>query len=302
MTWNDLNLGQISIARYGFYKLYDVNWYTYHFLEPAQEPAMPNLSFGNLVVQPFLYRNTALQEDGLFKARIIRYNFPSTPVLEDKITGILQAQDLPRQLGACGKIMSAKLGNINLTSVHYDTTQNVELHGLSDSAYDSNGYLPVNWNDKKGVRSFVFNVSSGDTINYQRNFRVGAYEAGDTAIVADSLKGLGDYLRARIYLRRAINDSVISYLDTAMLCTTGFVQSSTLLDSGKRSFPVTFSDSVYMTMEFSRGDTTNSYILTRVEVHGDVQYESFAAPDTSYKKASPTPTSTDGMHRTSNFQ
>ncbi len=84
-----------------------------------------------------------------------------------------------------------------------------------------------------------------------------------------------------------MNDSIIAILDSARLKQSGFIQSPSSADSGKRNIPVTFADSVYLTMEMSRGDTTNHFVLTRIEMHGDEVYDSFAPLDTSFKKAAP---------------
>jgi len=289
ITWSNLDNGQISIARYGLSDGYALSfWNRYSFLEPSQEPAMPNLSFGDLVAQPFLYRGIPdHQEDGLFDARIIRFNFPSNPIFsQGRQYQILKA--FPIGGPACQALMKAKIGNVQIQSVSPDTIRSIPLRGLADSATDPNGNKPVQWDDKKGVRSLTFHISSGDTLEYQRDFQVGAYQVGDTATVASYLNGSTDYLRARIYLRRATNDSILAILDSARLKQSGFVQSGSLLDTGWQKIPIGFSDSVYLTMEMSRGDTTDGFGLSRILALDDSFYDQNPLIDnSSYKKSSP---------------
>jgi hypothetical protein len=289
LMWNNIDSGNIELARYGdMIEFKPVEWDRYTYTDPTQEPALPTLSFGDSVSHNFLCRSIiqrgsmSQNANGLYDARMPLYNFPLSPTGNGQSFMTITA--LPQTRDTCRPFVIVKVGNVKIQP-SVGLGKPIPLHGLADSSSDPNQFTCITWDDKRSVRSYPFHFSSGDTLKYQREFHVGAYQAGDTAAAADSLKGSSDYIRARIYLRRATNDSILAILDSAMLKQSGFVQTGSLHDSCWKRIPMTFSDSTYISMELSRGDTTNGYLISRVEAHDD--YFFGAAPENdslSYKK------------------
>jgi hypothetical protein len=286
LMWSNLDSGNIELARFGdMVGKTTQEWDRYTYTDPTQEPALPTLSFGDSVSHNFLCRSIIHHEDGLYDARMPLYNFPLNPTGNGQSFMILKA--LPHTKDTCRPFIIVKVGNIKIQPLSVGPGKPIPLHGIADSVSDPNQFRSITWNDKKSVRSYPFHFSFGDTLKYQREFHVGAYQAGDTAAAADSLKGSSDYIRGRIYLRKATNDSILAILDSALLKQSGFVQSGNLHDSCWRRIPMTFSDSAYITMELSRGDTTNGYLISRIEAHDDYFYGAAPVNDShSYKRES----------------
>jgi hypothetical protein len=287
MTWNNLTTGSVELARFWLWSNGITGWLRYDFTDLSWEPAMPTLSFGNFTSDVFSYRGKVLHEDGHYDARVVRYLFPDN--VAGNANGYHEILSFPDSEICNKQILNSKIGHVSVISTSTSSVKVIPFHCLSDSANDPHGTVPITWNDKKAVRTLGFTISYGDTLKYQRSFTVGEYQAGDTTALSDSLKGSTDYLLTRIYLRRAVNDSILAILDSARLKQSGFIQSASLHDSCFKRYYSIFSDSVYMTMEMSRGDTTNSFALTHIETYNDYFFGSPTPGDTLSYKTSASP-------------
>jgi len=258
--------------------------------ESSLEPSLPVRTTGDTsLLQPISYRSPILNSDTTYPARITRYDVPLVPAtVEPTLTQELAAS---KNIKACPLIwMVARAGIITTSPTH-----SVVPWLPVDTSFARGGLVlgRVTWSNPQ-VRSAEFSTSIGDTLTYQRVFRIGTYSAGDTAAVQEGLNTIsGDYLRASIILRRAFDNSIVVVLDTARLTTSGFVSTTNLSDSGIGTLVIPETDSLYLTMDLVRADSTDTLGITHIESYDDDILDVLPAPDTSGGvgyKAAPNPT------------
>jgi hypothetical protein len=135
------------------------------------------------------------------------------------------------------------------------------------------------------LRTNPFFSHPGDTLLYARMFGLGAPQFGDTLNMQGPLS-TSDYVKGRIVLRKYSNNALLAVLDTCLLNHSGYVSSTDLTDGGYRMSAMISPDSVYLSMDIARGDTTDSYILSYLEAYGDPVIINDTT-ETAYKRSQP---------------
>jgi len=304
LMWNDPKTNSAAMAVFGRIDTVGIvithkGWEQYTMAEPSAEPSLPHLSIGDKVVQPVLYRSPFAKDDGYYDARITQYDFPKTIMVKAAITQKTMALPQPPPPGGNYRTVGCRSvfgGSISTPYIHYDTTIiHVPFVQSANSGIDSTVFDSVGWNDNAHVRTDPFVIDPGDTIEYSRYFRTG-FNPGDTATAGYNLTGSSDYLKMKLVLRTFGSNALRVVLDTAILKESGFTQTADTSNGGITSYivPGGMSDYVYMSLEASRGDSTNGYSVMQTEIYGDTDVIDIS-PDcdsvVSYKKAAPSPTS-----------
>jgi hypothetical protein len=241
-------------------------WFVDKMYEVSQEPSLPvHTEYQNAVPYAIMYRSGAQNDDGTFNAEITKYDFPVTPVVSDSLPhgtfyATTDGHDChPGLLGSIGTVNVIRTGTsvLKIGVIPVDTIPVDTLH----IGYRLDWKHPV-------TPTKNFKLLTGDLLDYQRYFRAGNYNLGDTTTAGIGLSSSSDYLKMQVVLRDAATHGVVTVLDTARLTIDGlhrgvFVWSGSVADSGNGSYFVSspITDSVYMTLEVSRGDTMNSYQL-----------------------------------------
>ena len=287
VTWNNPVTGRIGLAQLGRIMSDEVlNWETFSLIEDSYEPAMPMLHRLNDVKHPFLYRSPTTNEDGNYQARILQYDFPQTPVTPLKIK--LQSVAITKNNLDCNYLLSVAFGGIFVTR----DTSSMQIAAASYNPYP-NGVDTTSqfgWNDNR-FRSEIFSLNTNDTLSYNRYFQIGNFEVGDTAHMANALVDSNDYLKLRINLRRSSDNSLIAVLDSCKLTKNNvFIQTVSGLDTTKLFIaPTSFSEIAYISLEGSRGNDTNSFVIENDEMYDGyiINEIPFFIDSDSYKKGSP---------------
>lgn len=261
------------------------SWETYQMMEQSLEPALPMFHRINDIARPILYR--AITQEGKSIAKITQYDYPQTPVAQVKIGMFvisLQAGLVCRQ---------PPRGGLSFVTIKHDST--VTHVAMTEIGLDSNtldASSSIQWNDNRfGTKPFAMNT--GDTLQYDRYFKVGTYSAGDTAVAAGALADTNDYAMIAIRLRKQSDNSIYATLDSAVLTKNhGFRQTYTSDSSvhGVYAPATPPSGLVYLTIEGTRGNVTDSFDIASTIMY-DCAVEEMLPPDDSgrfaYKIASP---------------
>ncbi len=296
IAWSDNLTGSVSLAHYGFTSTSLLQkWYRHHMVEPSLEPSL-SVWEKNWVDLPdaVMFRSTTEHPDSTYAAKITRYDFPLTPV---RVDSLLMHTFIASDNYECNFI-AIRVGGPPTMAI--SPTGGPPFSALwqpiDPNPFDpTEPHLHLTW-ATPSVGTATFSAFVGDSLSYTRFFRVGTFTAGDTAAVQAALNPThGDFFRASINLRRAVDSSIVLVLDTALLTESGFVTSANLSDSGYGHAIIPVSDSLFLTMDVARGDSTDALTLSHIESYGDPIIEDVlpAPPDTSggggLKKAEPRP-------------
>jgi hypothetical protein len=261
--WNNPITNMVGITRMGHgenfnrivYKIYDLK-------APSLEPAMPMLTSGDQVVHPLLYRSPFAKDgNGLYDTKVTHFDFPITDVQapQSKVVRLILAP-----LGLCSNV-TGTIGKVHIA--HVDTTSTLDSLNFNltpqtiSSPFDTS-QKPLKWGEIR-LRTENFTFIYQDTIQYDRYFNVGEYSVGDTATAAESLVDTSDFVRIRVVLRNATNNAKIAVLDSCILRKAYYHQTGGEYGLIGKVYvaPMTYVDSVYLSFEPDRKDSTNSFEL-----------------------------------------
>ncbi len=294
LMWNNEKTGQIAISRHFDLLPGNIVWKEYQMLEPSLEPAMPHASLGKRVLEPMLYRHIPGGEDGLFDARITRYDFPLVGVENTPLTWIrLKSNSI---LCFSSKKLDGEIGHVAVTRL--DSIHKIPMKALPGTDGSTSSDAVLGWDDKR-LRTATFHLEEGDSLSFYRHLHIGMFDDGEISDAASELYDSTDYIGIRVRLRKASNDSILLQIDSCRLGMSYFTFSPTNAQQGWRSFspPISFSDSVYLSMEAFRAIPFNEWdIISGLRFNDD--YFEPALPDSNpaYKRTSdnPKPSNYDG--------
>ncbi len=290
ISMNNSTSQKIDMVHLNFLTGY--RWDGATMLEGSLEPAMAECSFWRVVPSAMLFRSPVLKDDGNFDAMMTRFKFPNTPVTQVPNYKLVWKVVKARPGGGLGCLIF-KGGLDKTTIIHPGSNPlTVALHAREPQLTDTGRVpppmtSPISWNDRN-VRTEPFRIQADDTIRYRRFFALSNdFDTPDTTSLKNGLTDTADYMKARIYLRRLSDSSVITVLDTAMLKKAGFIRTGTDGDvEGQFIAPHVFTtDSMFITLEMIHGDTSNHWNLTLFDTYSLDNITSTL----SFKQAAPTP-------------
>jgi hypothetical protein len=300
LSWNNRNSNHMDMVRWqwGFPSLI---WKGASMIEGSLEPAMPQCTDWHTVSHTLLYRSPIVQEDGRYDAKVTQYKFSLTPVKEVSQFDLVWKTIIAKQSVLCPSI---KIGGGGGIVSHSGTPIVIPLRAKVNPINDTVAPPPiptgVTWNDKR-TRTQPFYLQSLDTLKYWRSFSLSDDNtSADTTSLKNALIDSNDYIKAKVYLRRNSDSSVVAVLDTAILNKRGFFQSGTASSvSGQYIASGLFiSDTLFISYEMIQGNVTNPYQLSLTDVYA---HESMLATSggESFKRAEPQaynePRSTDNI-------
>jgi hypothetical protein len=263
-------------------------WTSYNMIEPSLEPAMPIVCKQDSVVQPLMFRAPATDDMGQ-NVRITQYDFPVTNVTPttNKVvrftTGVTSAL-CTNLIGAVRKVTIKPNGGD-------PTIANIDI-GVGAVAPIAPEDFSAGWSDKR-LRSDNLSLFQDDTISYDRFFRVGEFNAGDTTDLSGYLTDSSDYIKIRFLLRQNATDAIVAVLDSCILTKTGFYQTGNVIfDSGYKEYvmPSTPVGLTYLTFEVDRGDSANAFELEQETAYGgDSPVDVWPPPEPLEKRSEPSP-------------
>lgn len=281
LGWNNNDDNHMRVARY-YLQIVPPSfpWFWWHvkILNPieriVQSSLEPSLAVRTrdslLLLQPIQFRSPSVHTDGTFDAHITQYDLPLVPATQEN--DMVQTITASNGVASCPWFwFTARAGMITTTTVN-DTSNPTTVAWLpvdTSFARPNMSLKRITWANPQ-VRTVPFMSSVGDSLKYERVFRIGTYMAGDTAIAESALSASdSDFLRASINLRRSFDNSIVLVLDTALLTRSGFVSSTSIADNGLGHAVIPIADSLYITMDLTRGDSTNNFTLSHIESYDD---------------------------------
>jgi hypothetical protein len=291
IAWNNYTTGHIEMVHTNLPTIGPVQQWAGAILQDGSyEPALPT-TYRNWLDVPdaMLYKGNIQYPDGWYDAKMTRFNFPVTPVTAYDTIGLVWKELKVRTATGCLQSVIGGLGNG--TAIHAGTPTTVTLMdknmNVAAAAADSLAPgvpSPTTYNDNR-TRTNSFAMHPLDTLKYFRYFALSEDESSvDTTALKAALIDSSDYIKTKVCLRKHSDSTLIAVLDSAMFKKAGLTQTGSDLTLGEWIPPLGFaSDSVFITMEMSKGNMLNTMSISLVDMYAnsDITY------GMSFKRSAP---------------